>query len=90
MNTSHSTHREAEQATIRPLYACSMALDSAAAKAAFDVNETSRILSIGRTTLYSLVKSGKLRATKLGRKTLFLSDDIQDFLYSLRTEGVSR
>jgi excisionase family DNA binding protein len=53
-------------------------------KIAFDVRETLRLLSIGRTTLYALVKSGDLRATKCGRKTLFLASDISAFLERLQ------
>src|SRR6516162_1982900 len=41
------------------------------AKAAYGVNETLNILSIGRTLLYRLVAAGALRPTKLGKKTLF-------------------
>jgi predicted DNA-binding transcriptional regulator AlpA len=54
------------------------------AKAAYSVNETLDILSIGRASLYKLVNSGALRPAKLGKKTLFCSSDIAAFLTSLR------
>lgn len=57
------------------------------AKIALSVDETARVLSIGRTTLYGLVKTGEIRATKIGRKTLFLKADIDAFLNRLQREG---
>jgi excisionase family DNA binding protein len=53
-------------------------------KAAYSVNETLVILSIGRTSLYRLVQCGKLRPAKLGKKTLFYAADIAAFLTKLR------
>jgi excisionase family DNA binding protein len=49
-------------------------------KAAYSVNETLALLSIGRTSLYSLVKQRSLRPVKLGRKTLFYARDLAAFL----------
>jgi hypothetical protein len=45
-------------------------------KAAYSVSETLNLLSIGRTSLYALVKSGDLKPGKLGKKTLFYSPDL--------------
>lgn len=59
-------------------------------KIAFSVEETARALSVGRTKLYELVKTGEIRATKLGRRTLFLVRDIDAFLDRLRQEGGAR
>ena len=59
-------------------------------KLSFSVQETLKLLSIGRTTLYSLVKAGDLRAVKCGRKTLFRASDIQTFLENLENVEVSR
>jgi Helix-turn-helix domain len=53
-------------------------------KAAYSVNETLNILSIGRTSLYMLVKRGDLNPAKLGRKTLFTAVDIAAFLSKLQ------
>ncbi len=52
-------------------------------KAAYSVKETLELLSIGRTSLYALVKSGELNPVKLGRKTLFLAHDLTNFLMRL-------
>ena len=53
-------------------------------KAAYSVNETLDLLSIGRTSLYKVVAQGALRSTKLGKKTLFYASDIAAFLAKLR------
>jgi excisionase family DNA binding protein len=53
-------------------------------KAAYSVNETLVILSIGRTSLYALVQRGDLPFAKLGRKTLFYATDIAALLTKLR------
>jgi hypothetical protein len=53
-------------------------------KAAYSVNETLTVLSIGRTSLYKLVQLGELTPIKLGRKTLFGSDDLAGLLTKLR------
>src|SRR5829696_10105800 len=53
-------------------------------KAAYSVNETLEILSLGRTSLYRLVKSGDLAPAKFGKKTLFYASDLAEFLFKLR------
>jgi predicted DNA-binding transcriptional regulator AlpA len=52
-------------------------------KAAYSVNETLAMLSIGRTSLYDLVKQRDLKPLKLGRKTLFLAIDLAGLLSKL-------
>jgi excisionase family DNA binding protein len=56
-------------------------------KVAYSVTETLTILSIGRTSIYRLVKQGALRPAKLGKKTLFYASDIAAFLSRLRETG---
>jgi hypothetical protein len=56
-------------------------------KAAYSVNETLTVLSIGRTSLYKLVKLGELTPIKLGKKTLFGSDNLASLLIKLRAVG---
>jgi len=58
-------------------------------KLAFTVDETANALSIGRTKLYGLVKAGKIRACKIGRKTLFLASDVRAFINHLQKSGVA-
>ncbi len=58
-------------------------------KAAYSVNDTIQLTCNSRTGLYADVKAGKLRLTKNGRKSIFLSADIAEFLSNLRNgEGV--
>lgn len=59
-------------------------------KAAYSVKETIALLAIGRTFLYSRVRAGDIKATKCGKKTLFLSADIAAFLNKIRNAEVGQ
>ena len=61
-------------------------IDFGLQKIAYDILETASMLSIGRTTLYALIKSGDIRTIKVGRRTLFLAVDIAAFLTKLRDQ----
>jgi excisionase family DNA binding protein len=50
------------------------------ARRAYRIKETSRILGIGRTKVYSLIAEGKIRSVKIGRCTLIPSEDIDALL----------
>jgi excisionase family DNA binding protein len=52
-------------------------------RACYSVTDTLHLLSISRTTLYELVKDGRLRIRKVGRKSLILAEDIASFLDTL-------
>jgi excisionase family DNA binding protein len=54
------------------------------AKAAYSVNETLELLSIGRTSLYEAANRGDLKLVKFGKKTLVYAADIAAFLAQLR------
>jgi excisionase family DNA binding protein len=56
-------------------------------KAAYTVTETLEILSIGRTSLYAVVKRGHLHPVKFGRKTLFYAIELASFLKVLQGRG---
>ncbi len=44
---------------------------------ALSINETAKALSLGRTSIYSLIGDGRLEAFKLGRRTLVKADSIR-------------
>jgi len=47
---------------------------------ATSINETAKALSLGRTTIYALIKEGRLETVKLGRRTLVKTDSIRRLL----------
>jgi excisionase family DNA binding protein len=48
-------------------------------------HEAARLAGCGRTTLYTAIASGALKARKLGRRTLIHRDDLTAWLESLPT-----
>jgi excisionase family DNA binding protein len=52
-------------------------------KLAFSVAEAIRVTGIGRSTLYALMSSGKLRAIKLGSRTLIPAEELRRFMKAL-------
>lgn len=43
---------------------------------AISINETTRVLGVGRSTIYALLKAGRLSAIKVGRRTLVTTASI--------------
>lgn len=50
---------------------------------AFNVTEVCKLTSLGRTTLYKAIKSGDLKAQKLGRRTIITFTELSRWLSSL-------
>jgi excisionase family DNA binding protein len=50
---------------------------------ALGIAEACAMLGVGRTTVYSLIKAGSLRAVKVGRRTVILSADLQRYAETL-------
>jgi len=59
-------------------------------RAMYPVEETrERLGGIGHSTFYELVKAGRIRTVKLGRRTFVMADEIDRFLATIQ-EGESR
>ncbi|MDE4620645.1 DNA-binding protein [Sinorhizobium meliloti] len=50
---------------------------------AYDIPSAVSASGIGRTKLFEAMKLGKLKARKLGRKTIILPEDLKAFIESL-------
>jgi excisionase family DNA binding protein len=50
---------------------------------ATSIKDAAKALSLGRTSVYALIKEGKLEAVKLGRRTLVKTDSIHRLMESL-------
>ena len=46
----------------------------------YNTEEACMLLKLGRTTVYKLLKSGKLKSTKVGKSYRILGQDIKDFM----------
>lgn len=49
----------------------------------YSVAEAVEASGVGRSFLYEQIKSGRLKARKLGRRTLILAEDMQSWLAAL-------
>lgn len=52
-------------------------------KKLLSIKDACRFLSIGRTTLYALLKEEKIKARKLGKRTLIPHEEIISFINDL-------
>lgn len=53
-----------------------------------EVRELCRILHLSRQSVYALVRSGKLRAYRIGRRWKFEERDIRTYMNSVETGGI--
>lgn len=54
---------------------------------AVSLNEAVRLSGIGRTNLYKIFKTGKIKPRKAGKRTLVLISELTDYLNSLPVGG---
>lgn len=47
---------------------------------AYSIRDAVRVSSIGKTRLYSLIKSGRLRVTKVGKRTLVSASSLRQLV----------
>ncbi len=50
---------------------------------ALSIADACKMAGVGRTTIYEAIAEGRLKARKLGRRTLILRDDFTQFLAAL-------
>jgi excisionase family DNA binding protein len=53
-------------------------------KRAYSINEFCNVYDLGRTKAYQEIKSGRLRAVKVGTRTIIRADDAEQWLASLK------
>ena len=52
---------------------------------ALSIEETMSATGIGRTKLYELINAGELKAKKIGKRTIILKTDLDEFLVGLES-----
>lgn len=55
----------------------------AAAKYTHSIDEFAKLAGLSRVTVYNEIRSGKLKARKIGRRTVVLADDAKAYLNAL-------
>lgn len=55
-------------------------------RAVYSVDDLLSIVPISRTCVYAAVRSGRLRRTKIGRRTVFMASDVAAYLAALRDD----
>ena len=61
-----------------------MNIQDTLSKPAYDIPALLEIIPMSRSLVYSEISAGKLKATKAGRRTIFLVNDVADWLADLR------
>lgn len=59
-------------------------------KRAYTVLDVSRLTSVGRTRLYEEAKAGRLRFSKVGRRTIIRAEDLKAWLDNLNGQELSQ
>ncbi len=49
---------------------------------AFSINDTAKVLSLGRTSIYAMIADGRLEAFKLGRRRLVKAESVRHLIAS--------
>ena len=59
--------------------------EDAPERLAFSIVEAAAQISCGRSTLYSEIRAGRLRASKIRRRTVIRAEDLRAYLQDLRS-----
>ena len=54
-------------------------------KPTYSITEAAEALNLGRTKVYELIRQGELKARKIGKRTIILKDDLENFLKNLKS-----
>jgi excisionase family DNA binding protein len=57
---------------------------------AHTIEDTALHVKCGRTTIYAAIKSGALKARKIGRRTIILDEDLRGWLASLPMRQIAQ
>jgi excisionase family DNA binding protein len=52
-------------------------------KFAYSPEEAAKLVGSGRTKIFQEIKEGRLKARKMGRKTVILDDDLREYARNL-------
>lgn len=52
----------------------------------FDIRTVSKILSVSRSTIYELLRSGELKAVRIGRSRRVSQNQLVEYIYSLEQD----
>ena len=58
-------------------------------KETLSVAEATKVLGVGRSIIYALIKNGRLPIRKLGTRTLILRTELKDFIAALPASGAN-
>ena len=65
----------------------SISIETQADRLAFSLADAAWAIGVGKSTLHELIATGKLPVRKLGRRSLVLREDLEDYLQGLPVRG---
>jgi excisionase family DNA binding protein len=76
------------QPTLQPQARAAAAAICSIKKVLLSIEEVAAALSLGRTTVFALIRCGKLRSVKCGKRRLVAADELPTFAASLHAGEV--
>jgi excisionase family DNA binding protein len=65
----------------------SISIEAQANPLAFSLADAASAIGVGKSTLHELIATGKLPVRKLGRRSLVLREDLEEYLQGLPIHG---